>query len=313
MNPPARQGAPASRVRVDGRELRVTHLDRVLWPREGLTKAHLIDYFVRVAPLMLPHLEGRPLVLTRYPEGIERPSFYQKQAPWPRPAWVRTAQLAHEDRAIDYVLADSAATLAWLGNLAAIEIHPWMSRVDDPEHPDLVVIDLDPDPPASFEESRKVAFWVRQALDRLGVPSVPKLSGATGVHVCIPIRRRYTYEQTSRFAATVGRALSEVFPDRVTDERLVRRRHGRVYVDPYQNLRGKTVVAPYSPRPLPGAPVSMPLTWDELETAQPRAFTIANVTQWLPGRRDPLLEALGRPCSLDAFLERVPGLQGTRT
>jgi len=291
-------------LHVDGREVRLTHPDRLLWPREGITKARLVEYYLQVAPLMLPHLADRPLVLTRYPRGIHSPSFYQKQVPHPRPSWVRTVPIAHEQRVVDYVVADSPATLAWLGNLAAVEIHPWMSTASDPEHPDLLVIDLDPDPPSGFEESRRVALWLRPALESLGLQAVPKLSGATGVHVCIPLVPRHTYAVTSRVAATIGQVLAELRPDLVTAERLVRRRRGRVYVDPYQNLRGKTVVGAYSPRPLPGAPVSVPVTWEELQHVQPSDFTVANWPRWLPGRRDPLLEARRRPQSLEPLLQK---------
>lgn len=296
----------AAETNVAGRTLRLTNLDRVLWPDEGITKGDLIAYYVLVAPLMLPHLAGRPLVFTRYPAGIQGKSFYQKQAPAPRPPWIRTVRVEHEERPIDYVLADEPATLAWLGNLAVVEVHPWMSREGQLDHPDIVVVDLDPDPPASFEDSREVAFWVKRALESLGLAGVPKLSGATGVHVCVPIQPRYTYRQTSRLVAMLGNALSRAFPARVTDARQVAHRHGRVYVDPYQNLRGKTVAGPYSPRPLPGAPVSVPLTWDELEHADPAAFSIGNARAWAPGRIDPLLAAMQHPQSLDAVLAGIP-------
>ena len=301
---PSKPQADATTVTIDGRQVRLTNLDRVLWPKDGITKGQLIDYYLRVAPLMLPHLAARPLVLTRYPEGVERPSFYQKQAPRPRPAWVRTVRIAHEERAVDYVLADSSAVLAWLGNLAAVEIHPWMSTASDPDHPDMMVIDLDPDPPSGFEESRRVALWLRPALQELGLHAVPKLSGASGVHICVPLCPRYPYEVTSRVAAAIGRVLARLEPGLVTDERLVERRRGRVYVDPYQNLRGKTVVGAYSPRPLPGAPVSMPVTWEELEDVVPSDFTVRNSDRWIPGRRDPLLDAYRQPQSLDALLQR---------
>ena len=306
---PAGDRSQAQTVRVGGRDVRLTHPDRVLWPRDGITKARLVEYYVQVSALMLPHLAGRPLVLTRFPRGIEGPSFYQKQAPFPRPAWVPTARIEHERRSVEYVMADSPAVLAWLGNLAAVEIHPWMSTAADPDHPDLLVIDLDPDPPSGFEESRRVALWLRPALEALGLRAVPKLSGATGVHVCIPLVPRYPYAVTSRAAAAIGRALAGLRPDLVTDRRRVVLRRGRVYVDPYQNLRGRTVVAPYSPRALPGAPVSVPVTWEELEQVVPADFTVANAHRWLPGRRDPLLEARRAPQSLDALLDRglAPG------
>ena len=246
---------------VAGRRVTITHPQRLLWPEEGITKARLVQYYLAVAPLMLPHLAGRPLVLTRYPQGVRGPSFYQKECPPGAPPWVRTAPIAHEERTIRYVLADGPATLAWLGNLAALEIHPWLSRAERPQHPDWAVIDLDPDPPSGFEEAREVAFVAREALERLGLQGVPKLSGATGIHLYVPlVPGVHTYRETSRFVALIGQVLAQALPERVTAERAVRRRGGRVYVDPYQNLRGRTLVGPYSPRPGPGAPVAVPVT-----------------------------------------------------
>ena len=288
---------------IGGREVTVSHPHRLLWPRERITKAQLVEYYLVVAPLMLPHLAGRPLVLTRYPQGVHGPSFYQKQCPQGAPAWVRTAPIAHEERTVRYVLADSPATLAWLGNLAAIEIHPWLSRAESADRPDWAVIDLDPDPPSGFEEAREVAFVVRELLQRLGLQGVPKLSGATGIHIYVPLAPgAHSYRETSRFVALVGQILARALPDRVTAERAVARRGGKVYVDPYQNLRGKTLVGPYSPRPRPGAPVAVPVTWEELGTVRPEQLTLANAQTWLPGRQDPLLQAAGRPQRQDGVL-----------
>lgn len=295
--------AAAVRLHVGGHEVTVTHPDRLLWPQEGITKAELIDYYLRVAPWMLPHLAGRPLVLTRYPDGVEGEGFYQKDRPPGTPDWVPTAPLAaQEGRTIHYLVADRPATLVWLGNLAAIELHPWLSTARHPDRPDLVVVDLDPDPPSTFEEVRQVAFLVREALARLGLWGVPKLSGASGVHVYIPVEPRYTYRQTSRLVALLGRALAQVRPQLVTAERRVRLRAGRVYVDPYQNLRGKTVAGPYSPRPLPGAPVAVPVTWEELRVVNPSDFTLRTADRWLAGRTDPLRQAMAQPQRLDALL-----------
>lgn len=294
----------AVRLRVGDHEVVVTHPDRLLWPRDGITKAELVDYYLRVSPWMLPHLAGRPLVLTRYPGGIETRGFYQKDCPPGTPDWVPTVRFAtsRAGRTLRYLLADRPATLAWLGNLAAIEIHPWLSTARRPDRPDLVVVDLDPDPPATFEDAREVAFWVREALAHLGLWGVPKLSGASGVHVYVPVEARYTYSQTSRLVAALGRALAQVMPQRVTAERRVHLRAGRVYVDPYQNLRGKTVAGPYSPRPLPGAPVAVPVTWEELRAVHPLDFTLRGAARWLPDREDPLRQAMARPQRLDALL-----------
>lgn len=292
------------RLRVGPHEVTLTHPDRLLWPRDGITKAELVDYYLRASSWMLPHLAGRPLVLTRYPRGIESRGFYQKNRPAGTPDWVPTVcfPTARAGRTVCYLLADRPATLAWLGNLAAIEIHPWLSTAQRPDRPDLVVVDLDPDPPATFEDAREVAFWVREALARLGLWGVPKLSGASGVHVYVPVEARYTFSQTSRLVAVLGKALAQVLPQRVTAERRVRLRAGRVYVDPYQNLRGKTLAGPYSPRPLPGAPVAVPVTWEELRAVHPLDFTLRGAARWLAAREDPLRQAMARPQRLDALL-----------
>ena len=297
-------------VEVGGRRVTLTHPDRVLWPEAGITKAHLVHYYVQAAPLLMAHLAHRPLVLTRYPEGVQGPSFYQKQCPQGAPEWVTTVPIAHGRRTVHYVVADSPATLAWLGNLAAIELHPWLSCARQPDHPDWAVIDLDPDPPSGFEEAREVAFAARELLSRLGLEGTPKLSGATGIHIYLRLPPgTYTYRQTSRFVALLAAVLARAMPRRVTDQRQVQRRGGRVYVDPYQNLRGKTLAGPYSPRPGPGAPVAVPVTWDQLRTVRPDGFTLANLQEWLPARLasgdDPLLQAARRPQRLEAALAVV--------
>jgi len=263
-------------VVIDGRVIRLTNLGKVLWPAGGYTKADLIRYYTLVAPVLLPHLRGRPLTVTRFPDGVEGASFYQKNAPAHTPAWVRTYRV-HGDKRIDYILAEDTATLVWLANQACIELHPWLSTVDAPERPDRIVIDLDPDPPAGFREARRIALVVKQVLDRMGLRGYPKLSGATGVHITIPVVPRYPYSVASRFAGFVGRIVADLFPDEATVERRVRDRKGRVYVDHLQNLPGKTIVAAYSVRPGKRPTVSMPVTWEELETCEPEDFTIDTV------------------------------------
>lgn len=253
-------------VRVAGREVRVTNPDKRLWPVDGLTKWDLVDYYVRVSPFLLPHLRGRPLVLTRYPDGIDGEWFYSKNAPEGAPEWLRTWTYHHESGPNHYIVAEEAAALAYVANLAAIELHPWLSSCDTPEEPDFAVVDLDPAEGATWEDVRQVALLVREILRAVGVEGFPKLSGATGLHVYCPCAPGHSFRDTAEFVRAIGRLLLRIDPERVTLERVVARRAGKVYVDYLQNRLGQTITAVYGLRPRPGAPVSIPVTWDELRT-----------------------------------------------
>lgn len=263
--------------------MHLSNLDKVLWPDAGYTKADLIEYYAAVAPVLLPHLRNRPLSLTRHPTGIDGPSFYQKNKPQYAPAWIHSYSTGSvsgggpEDAATRHIVADDVASLVWLANHGAIGIHPWLSTVTAPDKPDQIVIDLDPTPPTGFEEARNVAFVVRQLLEKMNLRSYPKVSGATGIHIYIPVAPVHSYTEAMRFARLVARIVAELIPAEATDERRVSRRGPRVYVDALQNLAGQTIVAPYSLRPLPGAPVSTPVTWEELLHCRPSEFTLATI------------------------------------
>jgi bifunctional non-homologous end joining protein LigD len=268
------------RVTVEGRELTLTNLDRVLWPEDGLTKGDLIQYLVRMAPLIMPHLRDRPLVLTRYPSGIHGESFYQKNAPQSGPGWLTTYPYAgpRSQRTINYVLCDHPAVLAWLGNQAAVEIHPWFSRTQDVEHPDVAVFDLDPVEPAGFDECRQVALIVREALGRFGLRAWPKTSGATGLHIYVPIEPRFTYREIAASVGRISDAVHQIKPDATTRVRAVAARPpGTVYLDHLQNVLGKTLAMAYGPRPRPGGPVSAPVTWEEVQTVSPPDLNLRTV------------------------------------
>lgn len=262
-------------VTISGRRMVLTNPRKVLWPVSSFTKGQMIEYYVRVAPLLLPHLADRPLVLTRYPDGVDGEWFYQKDCPEYAPPWVETFRYyaRSADRAIAFILARDAADLAWLANQAAIEIHPWLSRYDEPERPDFAVFDLDPSPPADFKWVVEVAFIIKRILDRLGLRAYPKTSGATGLHIYLPVERLCTYPDLARFTAAVADLIRADRPDLTTRERTVAKRRG-VYIDHLQNVLGKTIAAPYSLRPTPEATVSTPVRWEELPDLDPRAFTI---------------------------------------
>lgn len=286
---------------MEGRLLALSNLDKPLWPEDGITKAHLLAYLRAAAPRLLPHLRGRPLTVVRYPDGIHGERFFQKDCPEHAPPWVRT--FAHRasgsGRVIRFVLCDDLPTLIWLGNLACLEFHPWLSTAREPSRPDLAVIDLDPAPPAGFAEARAAALLVKQLLDGLGLAAFPKLSGATGVHVYVPLEPRHGFREVAAFVQALGRALLRRRPDLITLERSVGRRAGRVYVDYLQNGPGRTMVCAYSPRALPGAPVSCPVTWEELAQASPADFTLRTVPARLARRADPFAGTL-------ALRQRLP-------
>ena len=284
-------------VEIDGRQLVLSNLDKPLWPREGYTKADLISYLLAVSAYLLPHLRQRPLVLTRYPNGIGRASFYQKNVPANAPAWIPTWEdRSGSGRSIRYLLVEERAALAWLGNLAAIELHPWYSRAVRPEEPDVAVMDLDPAEGADFDDVREVAGLLGRLLEDLGLQFWLKTSGATGLHVYVPIRSGHSYAQVVAFTRRLAELIVEVHPRKATVARPVVERRGKVYLDYLQNGRGKTLACVYGPRPQPGAPVSTPIRWEELGHVHPRQFNLQTVP--------PRLEKLG-----DIFLPVLAGRQ----
>ncbi len=260
------------------RPLRLSNLDRPFF-RGGHTKGDLITYYGTIAPLLLPHLRDRAIVLARFPDGADGDWFYEKQAPAHTPEWLPTFPLHSEHRgeAIDFVTAPDAESLMWIANLGAIEIHPWLSRVMAPDRPDFAVFDLDPADGADWGQVVAVANLVNVALERLGLAGYPKTSGATGLHIYVPIEPEYEYRRVRRFVEAIGRLIVGADPELATMEWDIPERSGRVFIDHNQNVGGKTIASVYSVRPRPGAPVSTPLLWSEVETVDPAAFTIATV------------------------------------
>lgn len=261
-------------LRIGGQTVTLTNLDKPMWPEAGLTKGDYIQYLLEMAPVLLPHLQGRPLVLTRYPAGWQGKSFYQKNTPATAPAWLQTWTDTKGERPIRYVVCNDVQTLAWLGNQAAIELHPWYSLAAAPDRPTVAVIDLDPADGTDFDDARELAFAVRRLLAEVGLEAYPKTSGATGIHLYIPLAPVHSYGQVVAFARRVCELIEQALPGRATTARAVKDRTGRVYLDFLQNGRGKTLAAPYVPRPRPGAPVSAPVSWTELEFVQPGDFSL---------------------------------------
>jgi bifunctional non-homologous end joining protein LigD len=268
---------PSHVFRDGGREVRVTNLDKVLFPDDGYTKGDLIAYYYNVAPLLLPFLGDRPIVMQRVPDGIYNEAFYEKQAPKGAPEWLRTVPVPSDGgrKTIDFVVIESVAALVWMAQIASVECHAWTSLWPRLDEPDFAVIDLDPHEPIGFEDVRAVGRLVHTLLDRLGLQAFPKTSGGAGLQIFIPLAPGHSYAEVREFCMGVGRVITAVYPERATVEPSIPRRKGKVFIDANQNAKGKTLVAPYSVRPYPGAPVSMPLTWEELEEDfLPEQFTI---------------------------------------
>jgi bifunctional non-homologous end joining protein LigD len=298
--------APAA-VPDPGPRLKPTNLRKVFWPAEGYTKADLIEYYERVAAWMLPYLRDRPLVLTRFPDGIAGKSFYQKDAPEFAPAWVRTERIYSRDteRDIAYLVVDDVEMLRYVANSAAIPIHCWASRVPSLERPDWLVLDLDPKG-APFTDVVRVALALRRILDDLALPSYVKTSGATGLHILLPLGARYTYEQARTFARLLAVLGVEAEPEISTVARPLRDRGGKVYIDFGQNGHGQTIVAPFSLRPLPGAPASCPLEWREVTPRlDPARFNLKTIAARFEKIADPLAPVLGEGIDMAAALERI--------
>jgi bifunctional non-homologous end joining protein LigD len=285
----------------------ITNSGKVFWPDEGYTKADLVEYYERVAPWLLPYLRDRALVLARYPDGIGGKSFFQKDAPEWAPEWIRRERIPARgvERDIDYFVVDDVEALRYVANTGTIPLHLWASRVVSIERPDWLVLDLDPKQ-APFTDVVKVALALRRILERLELPSYPKSSGATGLHILLPLGARYTFEEARTFARLLATLAVEAVPAIATIARVIDARGGKVYVDFGQNGPGQTIVAPLSVRPLPGAPVSTPLRWAEVTARlDPRRYTIRTVPPRLDEAGDPMAPVLGEGIDVAAALGRL--------
>src|ERR1700692_801204 len=256
-------------VDVQGRKLNLTNLDKVLYPATGFTKGEVIDYYVRIAPALLPHLAGRPLTMKRYPGGVDQEFFFEKNAPKHRPDWVKTAPIWSEgnNRNVNYLLANDLPTLVWIANLASIELHPSLSLAKDVSTPTMIVFDLDPGPPANIVQCAQVGLWLREIFDHFGLKSFPKTSGSKGLQVYIPLNTKTSYEQTKPFAHALARLLEQEHPDLVVSDMKKAIRTNKVFVDWSQNDQHKTTISVYSLRARKRPTVSTPVTWEEVEQA----------------------------------------------
>jgi bifunctional non-homologous end joining protein LigD len=284
----------AESARSERGRVRFTNLDKVFWPAEGYTKGDLVHYYETVAPVLVPHLRDRPVHMNRFPNGIEGKSFYQRQAKEDTPPWVETVPISSESKGetVSQLVVTCTDTLLWMANQGSIDLHPWLSRRGSLESPDWAVLDLDPKE-APFTDVVKIAREIGMLLRGVGLRPLLKTSGKTGLHVFVPLEEGYTYDQSRMFCEAVARIVVRALPDIATVERNPGGRAGKVYVDFLQNRRSQTVVPPYSVRPVPGASVSTPLFWDELDSdLTPRRFTILTTPERIERHGDLFAKAL---------------------
>jgi len=304
-------------LEVAGTPVTVSNLDKVLFPEDGVTKGDVINYYVRISNLLLPYLKDRPLTLRRYPDGITGPHFFEKDAPPHTPDFVPTWPYQPEEKGrglIHLMIANNLPTLVWLVNLACLDMHPWLSRIDKPNYPDCLVFDLDPFQPATFADTLEIALLVKQALDNLGLVGYPKTSGKTGMQVYVPIYRRFPYEETRALVEAVAAMIYHAYPEKITWEWAIRLRTGKIRIDYTQNVLGKTIASVYSLRPRPGAPVSTPLHWEEVARGGfvPRDFNMFNIFDRIAREGDLFAPVLTEPQHLSRALVELGLRPGRR-
>jgi len=297
-------------LRVGNKTLEVSNLEKVLYPAAGFTKAQVIDYYVRVAPVLLPHLKDRPLTLKRYPNGVNAEFFYEKRCPSHRPPWVKTARIWSEGNNdyVNFCVANDLPTLVWAANLADLELHTSLSKYRNKERPTAMVFDLDPGAPATIVECARVAFWLKEVFDAFGLEVFAKTSGSKGLQLYVPLNTPVTYEQTKPFAQSLAQRLEREHPREVVSRMQKSLRNGKVFIDWSQNDSHKTTVCAYSLRAKDQPTVSTPVTWSEVERVQAKkdpglfVFTSDKVLERIAGQKDLFAPVL----SLKQKLPRMP-------
>ncbi len=294
-------------LQADGHKIKLTNLKKPFWAELGITKGDLVRYYARVSDKLLPHLANRAMVMKRYPNGAAGKFFFQKRAPEPRPDWIDTCSIEHPSASvIDFPIVRDLASLLWIVNLGCIDLNPWYARCDDVNRPDYLHFDLDPVEGAGFDEVRETALLVHEALEALKIPSYAKTTGSRGIHVYVPIVRGPLQKQVWTFAKQLAQSMEHLHPDLITAEyRIAKRPKGHVLVDYNQNAWGRTLASVYSVRPKPEAPVSTPVTWEEVaKEIRIEDFRLDNVPERLDKVGDlwqPLLQPRGR-FQLEQFL-----------
>jgi bifunctional non-homologous end joining protein LigD len=319
IKPPKRKGRKTllnptdeTQVReINGHELKFTHLSKIYWPEDKVTKRDMFNYYYQVAEYILPYLKDRPMSLNRFPGGIHGPSFYQKDVKDKAPDWAKTFPYTNgEGEHKEYLVGTDEASLLWMASLGCIEMNPWFSRIQSPDNPDYCVIDLDPDK-NTFDQVIEAAQEVRKVLDAIDVPSYCKTSGSTGMHIYIPLAAKYDYDQSQMFARIIVDIVHKQLPDYTTLERMVANRKGKMYLDFLQNRPGATIAGPYSLRPKEGATVSTPLHWDEVKPGLTmKHFTIFNAIDRFKTEGDLFKGVLGKGIDLEKTIKKARSVFG---
>jgi bifunctional non-homologous end joining protein LigD len=300
-------------VYIGGREVEITRPGKVLFPEDGITKRDLIDYYRRIAPWILPHLRERPLALERYPDGIDKPGFFQKAVPFYYPPWIKTVTVKKTGGIVRHVVCDDAATLVFLANQACVTPHVWLSRADKLHYPDQMVFDLDPSDD-NFEPVQSTAQALKKLLDQVALPAYLKTSGSRGLHVAIPLKRNVGFDSVRAFAMELARIVVRQEPGERTLEHRKSMRRGRVFIDTNRNAYAQTVAPAYAVRARRGAPVSAPLDWNELWRVElrPDGVTIRNIFERLAKVGDLSEDFWRRAASLNTAREELEKLNATR-
>jgi bifunctional non-homologous end joining protein LigD len=301
-------------IRIGGHDVKITRPDKILFPQDGITKGDLIDYYRRIAPWMLPHLRDRPLSLERYPDGIDKPGFFQKTTPFYYPGWIETVTIKKKmGGTVRHVVCNNAATLVYLANQACLTPHIWLSRIDKLDYPDQLVFDLDPSGDR-FEPVKAAAQSLKELLDQLGLPAYLKTTGGRGLHVAVPLKRNETFDSVRAFATELAKVVVRQEPEQWTLEQRKDRRRGRVFVDTNRNAYAQTVAPAYAVRPRRGAPVSVPLDWQELSRKDLRSdgVTIRTVFKRLEKPGDPWTDFWRTAASLNRARQKFEKLNATR-
>jgi bifunctional non-homologous end joining protein LigD len=291
--------------KIKGHELKFTNLSKVYWPEDNITKRDLLNYYYQVSEYIIPYLKDRPQSLNRFPNGIHGESFYQKDVKGKSPEWVKTFPYKSDGESKEFLVGGDEATLLWMASLGCIEMNPWFSRVQTEDYPDFCIIDLDPDK-NTYDQVVEAAIEVKKVLDILDVPSYPKTSGSTGMHIYIPLGAKYTYDQSQMFANFIVNIVHQQIPEFTSLERIVRKRNGKMYLDFLQNRPGATIASPYSVRPRKGATVSMPLHWDEVKKGlKVEDFNLRNSKSRLEKTGDLFKGVLGKGINMEKVLKKA--------
>ena len=297
-----------SDIKVGRHSVTISNRKKIYWPEEGLTKGDMIDYYDKVADLILPHLKGRPLSLKRNPNGIADKGFYHKDAGENVPSYVDVFKIRAEsnNKMIDYIVCNNKATLLYVANLGCIEMNPWNSTIKKPGHPTWMVIDIDPSDGNDFTEVVDTALATKMVLDKAGIRCYCKTSGSSGLHVYTPLKNKYDYDTVRDFANIIASLVQEQLPGITTLERSLKKRGPKIYIDYLQNSKGQTLASVYSLRPVAGASVSTPLEWKEVNhQLSPKQFSIKNILARLKKKGDLFLPVLNESHSIEAALKKL--------